>query len=68
MDMENILSGISLDKDVDGFHPLKVGNLALRSWKPVIVSCAIIWIYLMECTARERKLLVNPTMFWCIFE
>ncbi|XP_073362065.1 uncharacterized protein [Aegilops tauschii subsp. strangulata] len=44
-------SGSGLDKDADGFHPLNVGNLALRSWKPVFVSCATIWIYLMESTS-----------------
>ncbi|KAG8049580.1 hypothetical protein GUJ93_ZPchr0009g1064 [Zizania palustris] len=40
MDEERILSAISLDKDVDGFHPLNVGNLALRSRKPLFVPCA----------------------------
>ncbi|WVZ64542.1 hypothetical protein U9M48_014042 [Paspalum notatum var. saurae] len=40
MDEEKILSAISLEKDVDGFHPLNVGNLALRSRKPLFVSCA----------------------------
>ncbi|XP_037440907.1 bifunctional protein FolD 1, mitochondrial-like isoform X2 [Triticum dicoccoides] len=40
MDEEKILNAISLDKDVDGFHPLNVGNLALRSRKPLFVSCA----------------------------
>ncbi|KQJ89852.1 bifunctional protein FolD 1, mitochondrial [Brachypodium distachyon] len=40
MDEEKILSAISLEKDVDGFHPLNVGNLALRSRKPLFISCA----------------------------
>ncbi|EAZ44272.1 hypothetical protein OsJ_28891 [Oryza sativa Japonica Group] len=40
MDEERILSAISLEKDVDGFHPLNVGNLALRSRKPLFVPCA----------------------------
>ena len=40
MDEEKILNAISLDKDVDGFHPLNVGNPALRSRKPLFVSCA----------------------------
>uniref|UniRef100_A0A0D9XCJ1 Methenyltetrahydrofolate cyclohydrolase n=1 Tax=Leersia perrieri TaxID=77586 RepID=A0A0D9XCJ1_9ORYZ len=40
MDEERILSAISLEKDVDGFHPMNVGNLALRSRKPLFVPCA----------------------------
>lgn len=40
MDEERILSTISLNKDVDGFHPLNVGNLALRSRNPMFVPCA----------------------------
>ncbi|EER96579.1 hypothetical protein BDA96_02G181500 [Sorghum bicolor] len=40
MDEERILSTISLEKDVDGFHPLNVGNLALRSRNPLFVPCA----------------------------
>ncbi|KAL6655824.1 hypothetical protein ACP70R_006650 [Stipagrostis hirtigluma subsp. patula] len=40
MDEERILSTISLEKDVDGFHPLNVGNLAIRSRKPLFVPCA----------------------------
>ena len=40
MDEERILSAISLEKDVDGFHPLNVGNLALRSRKPLFLPCA----------------------------
>ena len=67
MDEEKILNAISLDKDVDGLHPLNIGNVALRRWKPVIISCATIRIYHMESTCGERKSLANPTMFWCIF-
>ncbi|KAL6846398.1 hypothetical protein ACP4OV_023846 [Aristida adscensionis] len=40
LDEERILSAIGLEKDVDGFHPLNVGNLALRSRKPLFVPCA----------------------------
>ncbi|RLM86184.1 bifunctional protein FolD 2-like [Panicum miliaceum] len=40
MDEERILSTISLEKDVDGFHPMNVGNLALRSRKPLFLPCA----------------------------
>ncbi|KAJ3683400.1 hypothetical protein LUZ60_013627 [Juncus effusus] len=40
MDEERILGAISLQKDVDGFHPLNVGNLALRGRTPLYVPCA----------------------------
>jgi len=34
-----ILMAIDLSKDVDGFHPMHVGNLALKSRKPEFVAC-----------------------------
>lgn len=40
MDEERVLSAISLEKDVDGFHPLNVGNLAIRGREPLFVPCA----------------------------
>jgi 5,10-methylene-tetrahydrofolate dehydrogenase/methenyl tetrahydrofolate cyclohydrolase len=40
MDEEKILGAISLEKDVDGFHPLNVGNLALRAGRPLFIPCA----------------------------
>lgn len=40
MNEEKILSAISLEKDVDGFHPLNVGNLALSGGEPLFVPCA----------------------------
>jgi len=30
---------VRLEKDVDGFHPLNVGNLAMRGREPLFVSC-----------------------------
>ncbi|KAF9617695.1 hypothetical protein IFM89_038195 [Coptis chinensis] len=39
MDGEKILSVVSLDKDVDGFHPLNIGNLAMRGREPLFVPC-----------------------------
>ncbi|KAI3460818.1 hypothetical protein Pfo_017481 [Paulownia fortunei] len=36
---EKILSEISLDKDVDGFHPLNVGKLAMKGRDPLFVPC-----------------------------
>lgn len=34
-----ILDAISLEKDVDGFHPFNIGSLALRGRDPLFVSC-----------------------------
>ena len=31
---------VSPEKDVDGFHPLKMGNLALRGRQPFFIPCA----------------------------
>ncbi|KDP28129.1 hypothetical protein JCGZ_13900 [Jatropha curcas] len=36
---ENILSEISLEKDVDGFHPLNIGKLAMKGREPLFVPC-----------------------------
>ncbi|KAG0455035.1 hypothetical protein HPP92_024327 [Vanilla planifolia] len=40
MDEEKVLDAISLEKDVDGFHPLNVGNLAMRGREPLFIPCA----------------------------
>lgn len=36
---ENVLSEISLEKDVDGFHPLNIGKLAMRGRHPLFIPC-----------------------------
>ncbi|KAL7125619.1 hypothetical protein ABFS83_14G129200 [Erythranthe nasuta] len=36
---EKILTEISLDKDVDGFHPLNIGKLAMKGRDPLFVPC-----------------------------
>ena len=36
---QQILDAISLDKDVDGFHPLNIGSLAMRGRQPKFISC-----------------------------
>ena len=36
---QQILDLISLDKDVDGFHPLNIGSLAMRGRQPNFISC-----------------------------
>lgn len=40
MDEDQILSAVSPEKDVDGFHPLNVGNLALKGRQPLFIPCA----------------------------
>lgn len=39
IDEKRILDAISIEKDVDGFHPLNIGCLAMRGREPLFVSC-----------------------------
>lgn len=39
LDEEKILNSVKLEKDVDGFHPLNMGNLAMRGKEPLFISC-----------------------------
>lgn len=36
---EKVLSEISLGKDVDGFHPLNIGKLAMKGRDPLFLPC-----------------------------
>jgi 5,10-methylene-tetrahydrofolate dehydrogenase/methenyl tetrahydrofolate cyclohydrolase len=36
---QTILDAIDITKDVDGFHPMNIGSLAMRSREPRFVSC-----------------------------
>jgi 5,10-methylene-tetrahydrofolate dehydrogenase/methenyl tetrahydrofolate cyclohydrolase len=36
---ERVLEQISIEKDVDGFHPLNIGNLAMKGREPMAVPC-----------------------------
>ncbi|KFK30635.1 hypothetical protein AALP_AA6G007500 [Arabis alpina] len=36
---QNILNAVSIEKDVDGFHPLNIGRLAMRGREPLFVPC-----------------------------
>ncbi|KAL9267695.1 Bifunctional protein FolD 4, chloroplastic-like protein [Drosera capensis] len=40
LDEERILSFVSPEKDVDGFHPLNMGNLAMKGRQPMFIPCA----------------------------
>jgi len=39
LDEESVLSSISLEKDVDGFHPVNIGRLAQKGRDPLFVPC-----------------------------
>ncbi|CAN6460778.1 unnamed protein product [Victoria cruziana] len=36
---EKVLAEISIDKDVDGFHPLNIGKLAMKGREPLFLPC-----------------------------
>ncbi len=39
IDDEEILGAISIEKDVDGFHPLNIGRLSMKRREPLFVPC-----------------------------
>jgi 5,10-methylene-tetrahydrofolate dehydrogenase/methenyl tetrahydrofolate cyclohydrolase len=39
IDQETILSAIPIEKDVDGFHPINIGRLAMKGREPLFVPC-----------------------------
>jgi 5,10-methylene-tetrahydrofolate dehydrogenase/methenyl tetrahydrofolate cyclohydrolase len=39
MNEEKILAAISLEKDVDGFHPLNIGKLSMKGHDPLFMPC-----------------------------
>jgi 5,10-methylene-tetrahydrofolate dehydrogenase/methenyl tetrahydrofolate cyclohydrolase len=39
IDDEEVLGAISLEKDVDGFHPLNIGRLSMKRRDPLFVPC-----------------------------
>ncbi|GBF88914.1 hypothetical protein Rsub_01413 [Raphidocelis subcapitata] len=39
IDEEAVLAAISVDKDVDGFHPLNIGKLAMKGREPLFTPC-----------------------------
>ncbi len=39
LDEERVLSMISIEKDVDGFHPLNIGRLAQKGRDPLFIPC-----------------------------
>ncbi len=39
IDEEAVLNAIDLEKDVDGFHPVNIGRLAMKGRKPLFIPC-----------------------------
>lgn len=39
IDEEEVLAAISIEKDVDGFHPLNIGRLSMKRREPLFVPC-----------------------------
>jgi len=39
IDEEAVLNAISLEKDVDGFHPVNIGRLAMKGREPLFIPC-----------------------------
>lgn len=39
MNEQNVLHAVNIEKDVDGFHPLNIGRLAMRGEEPLFVPC-----------------------------
>jgi methylenetetrahydrofolate dehydrogenase (NADP+)/methenyltetrahydrofolate cyclohydrolase len=49
LDEERVLNSISLEKDVDGFHPVNIGRLAQKGRDPLFVPCTPYGcIYMLE--------------------
>lgn len=39
LDEEKVLSAVSIEKDVDGFHPVNIGRLAQKGREPLFIPC-----------------------------
>ena len=39
LDEERVLNAVSLEKDVDGFHPVNIGRLGMKGREPLFVPC-----------------------------
>ena len=39
IDEESVLNTIDLEKDVDGFHPVNIGRLAMKGREPLFIPC-----------------------------
>jgi 5,10-methylene-tetrahydrofolate dehydrogenase/methenyl tetrahydrofolate cyclohydrolase len=53
---ERVLQAISLEKDVDGFHPINIGRLSMKGREPLFVPCTPMGcIVLLEETGAQFK-------------
>ncbi len=54
LDEESVLKSISIEKDVDGFHPMNIGRLAQKGRDPLFVPCtpAGVMVMLDKIAAR----------------
>lgn len=66
---EKVLSAISIEKDVDGFHPLNIGRLAMKGRDPLFVPCTpkarylvytLAYVFFYECNYVTRTLQYTP--------
>jgi 5,10-methylene-tetrahydrofolate dehydrogenase/methenyl tetrahydrofolate cyclohydrolase len=39
LDTEAILGAVPIEKDIDGFHPVNIGRLAMKNREPLFVPC-----------------------------
>jgi methylenetetrahydrofolate dehydrogenase (NADP+)/methenyltetrahydrofolate cyclohydrolase len=54
LDEESVLRTISVEKDIDGFHPINIGRLAQKGREPLFVPCTPDGcMYLLERTGIE---------------
>lgn len=56
LDEERVLNSISIEKDVDGFHPVNIGRLAQKGRKSLFVPCTPDGvIYLLDHTGVQLQ-------------
>ena len=63
IDERRILDAISIDKDIDGFHPANIGCVGMRGREPIFVPCTP--------KVRTQELLCRTThqsgdMYFCL--
>ena len=53
IDEETILTAISIEKDVDGFHPFNIGRLCMKVYVGSVSThtpaAAVLWHHLLQC-------------------
>lgn len=54
LDEQQVLDKISPEKDVDGLHPLNIGNLALKKHEPIFYSCTPLGVLRLIETVCEN--------------